>query len=98
MYFVKCLFCFVKGGIVIRCRFYFLKEKFMKTVKLIFGLMLLPIAYLLFVLDRVITGIFFPKFAHPAFMMWCNVKYSTLALLRILVAGIIYGILHLIFG
>ena len=70
----------------------------MKTVKIIFGLMLLPIAYALFVADRIITGAFFPKYAHPAFLTWCKVKYSTLAILRILISAIIFGILYLIFG
>jgi hypothetical protein len=69
----------------------------MKTIKLIFGMMLLPIAYVLFIADRIITGIFYPKYAHPAFMMWCKVKYSTLALLRIFVVSIVLTILMVIF-
>jgi len=69
----------------------------MKTVKIIFGLILLPIAFVLFVIDRLITGIFFPKYAHPAFLTWCKVKYSTLALFRIFIAGFLFGILYLIF-
>ncbi len=69
----------------------------MKTVKLILGMMLLPIAYVLFIADRIITGIFFPKYAHPAFLTWCKVKYSTLALLRILVVVVILTIIFVIF-
>lgn len=68
----------------------------MKKVKLIIGIMLLPIAYALFVGDRLIMGLFMPHYAHPTFLLWCNVKYSTLALLRFMLIGIIYTIIMLI--
>jgi hypothetical protein len=66
----------------------------MKVLKLVIGIMLIPVAYALFVLDRMIMGMFFPHYAHPTFILWCDVKYSTLALLRMIVVGMITTIVY----
>jgi hypothetical protein len=70
----------------------------MKVLKLVIGIMLIPVAYALFVLDRMVMGMFFPHYAHPTFILWCDVKYSTLALLRMIFISLVIGISYWIFA
>lgn len=58
--------------------------------------MLLPIAYVLFIVDRFIVSVLLPHMDHPKFIAWCDVKVSTYALFRIMTVSVIYLIIWLI--
>ena len=67
-----------------------------KAIKITVGIMLIPIAYALFIVDRVLVGTLLPHLDHPKFIAWCDVKYSTYALFRIMVVSVIYLLIWLI--